>query len=439
MDDLFIYNINSIERNQVNYIKRLLFFLNKHKVFFCLLIFMPLYHWLVVNNAKVFGVNEVVYPFFAVDYSMGFCEKFFVGELFHLLVGKYSLNAASAFVGVFYLLFIILLAYLAEKFVFAFPQNKRVSLVFLALFLSGPFSVGIFVKEFGMLDFFWAFLFFAAIACLNNKYLKFFVPVFAVLMILVHYGSLICYVAALLLIIFFYALKADSKSERILYIVILALSAVLSVGLTLYFVKNNANNLTYSLEQFRHIVQDERHANPFYYEFNFYKTLPPELYSSQITQKAYASGILGSDLAGTDNVFRLIFAVIKRTVIYLDWKEAVLSLAIALIPQLFLLYIFGGYIKSKKSKIKKLLAIAFILLSIVIESIGILFSTDTPRWACQSVLLLFCFVFILIYFDYKEGLERINQLFLRIGYPIVYIFLFFYSNIILPPYTFSFF
>ena len=419
-------------------ISKIKYFVKKHKIGLGVALLLPLYHFVVVNHAQFFGVSDLTYPYFTVDYSMGFCDKFFIGELYRLVSGKYTPEAASAFVSVFYALFIFLIAYLLDKFTLAFKQNTKACVVLICFALVGPFSFNIFIKQFGMLDFFWAFFFFAAIVFLNNKYLKFFVPVLAVLMIFVHYGAMICYVAALLLVIVFYALKSESKKERISFILIFSLTLVLSVGFTLYFLRNDTGNLVYSVEQFRHIVQEERGAYSGYYDIEFYKELPSSAYKSDLYKAAYEQGFMGGNANEYTGLFQALITQIKTTFILSSLEKTIVCIIASIIPWFVLLYVLKGYFK-KASAPKKVLSVLFVGLCIVIELIGVFFSTDTPRWASHAVLLLFTFAFLVLYFDDRNGLERVENLFRKPGYVFVYVLLFFYSNIAPDPYAFIFF
>ena len=78
----------------------------------------------------------------------------------------------------------------------------------------------------------------------------------------------------------------------------------------------------------------------------------------------------------------------------------------------------------------------FFLLSIIITLTGVLFSTDNVRWLGHSVILLFVFVFYLLYFDYRKGIQKIQGVFSKVGDLPLAIILFFYMSITADPYTF---
>ena len=419
-------------------ISKIKYFVKKHKIGLGVALLLPLYHFVVVNQAHLLKVSFSTYVYYTVDFSMGFCDKFFIGELYRLVSGKYTPEAASAFVSVFYALFIFLIAYLSDKFALAFKQNTKACVVLICFALVGPFSFNIFIKQFGMLDFFWAFFFFAAIVFLNNKYLKFFVPVLAVLMIFVHYGAMICYVAALLLVIAFYILKSESKKEKNAYIIIFSFTAILTIGFTLYFLRNDTGNLVYSVEQFRHIVQEERGGYSEYYDITFYKELPDIVRNNSLYSAAYEQGYMGGNSNEYAGLFQTLLTQIKTTFILSSLEKTIACIIASIIPWSVLLYVLKGYFK-KASVLKKVLSVLFVVLRIVIELIGVFFSTDTPRWASHAVLLLFTFAFLVLYFDDRNGLERVENLFRKPGYVFVYVLLFFYSNIAPDPYAFTFF
>lgn len=415
-------------------IKRIKLFFNKHRFFLIVFAALFLYHILVVRRAQWFGVDEMNYSFHAVDYSMGFCSRMLAGSLYHWIVGVYKPEAVSIYVLVLYALFFLMLAYMLEKFYLAFQNNRHACIVFIIFFLVGPFSFSIFIDQFGMLDFYWAFFFLICCMLLQNKVLKFLIPVFAAAMIMVHYGSLVSYVPMLVLIILLYFDKAQTKKEKTQYMLIAVFTVVICGGLTLYFIKNDANNMVYSYEEFRHIVQDVRKAPSFYYDYYFFKKVAfvaedyPELY------KMFSDMNLVGQQGG--NVFANILQQIKMNTYMSDLPNAFMYVGVCIGAQVLLSGILIGYFKAHKEPLKRLIVLAMMVLTFIMSWIGVLFSTDYARWAGHAFMLLFVGVFYVLYSGYREGMKKIHTFFLKIGYPFVYMVLFIYFGTVMIPYIF---
>ena len=141
-------------------------FFIKHRIFFGILILLPLYHFLLAGGGVPFQVKEINYTFHAVDFSMGFCTKLLPGSIYRLLVGIYSREAVSVYLLFVYLFFVILLAVLAEQFMRKFESNPRAAITFIIFFLTGPLTFNIFAVELGMLDFYWVIFFLTGCLCL---------------------------------------------------------------------------------------------------------------------------------------------------------------------------------------------------------------------------------------------------------------------------------
>ena len=416
------------------YINKTIKFIKHHKVFFFICLFLPVYHWLIVNEARWFEVKPISYSYHAVDYSMGFCSRILPGEIYYRLVGVYSQTAVSVYLLFVYALFIIMLALLVDRFALKFCQKQKACFVLLIFFLTGPVTFNVLVSELGMLDFYWALFFLMACLCLKNKYLKFTVPLFVVLMVMTHYAALACYAAALMLIILFFAAKSDSKKEKITYLCIFVFSFIIGIGLALYFLTHDSSNLVYNVDEFRNILQKDRNALSFYYDYSFYKYFGSE-YANTRLYAAYSAGIAGEEFMYTKNIFEIALHQIKANLQYTSISQLVISIVLGLIPQSLLIYILVGYFKKKPAKKKRWIFVLFLLLCIGCELVGCFFSNDTPRWVGNSVIILFVFTLYILHYEYEQGMERVEALFQKIGYPLVYGFLFFYSNMVMDAYT----
>ncbi|MCR5041355.1 MAG: hypothetical protein K6C36_04550 [Clostridia bacterium] len=388
---------------------------------------MVAYNVLILWDGKLPQVNEITYSFYAVDYSLGFCSRMLAGTVYSLLVGVYSKTAVNIYLTVLYLLFYLLLAYLAEKFLLAFPDYKAERTILAVLFLTGPFSIPMLTKQFGMLDFHWAFLFFLSVLLLKNRYLRFVVPVFVVLMIMTHFAALICFVAALLLIILLYYSMSEEKRDRISFLILFTVCLVLGTGLTLYFILGDKNNIAVTLDEFERVVTGERSAYAHYFTYYFYDYIPAD---ADFFVERY-SGIDNSSAGLISSLFRQMQITFSSGISNRFFVANLFALPL----QAFLFRFLFSYIKRESVFFKRLLTVAAAALSLVVEAVGFLFSTDNTRWLGHSCIILMVWFFLVMYYEYREGIERLKAVFSSAGYWLVVIVLFFYAGAVADPYT----
>ncbi|MBQ6420940.1 MAG: hypothetical protein IJK02_07715 [Clostridia bacterium] len=408
--------------------RRLLDFFDRHRILFGVDVFLVLYHFVIVNGCSLFRVNRITYGFYSVDFSMGFCSRFIQGAAYRLLVGKYSEGAVSAYVTVIYLLFILGVACLTEKFILAFPDDRKACFILSLFFLTGPFTLSMFVVEFGMLDMHWAILFGLALLFMGNRYLRFLIPLLVGGMVLVHYGSLICYVAALLLLLLFKAVLAGDRRERTAFLVLFGVSLFVGAGLTLYFMQNDKNNVVYSLEQFDGILRNQRGAYPEYYEYYFYE--------EEMSDTFLQHGFSPSGMFNTSDLIGKIISQIRMTMAFDEIGNYTTVNLLGIIPFAFLSYCLFLYFKARRQPLRRILTLLYFALSLIIVAAGIFFSTDNVRFLDHAIILLFTFLFFLLYTDWREGIRRLGALFAKPGDWFIAVVLFFHMQITADPYTF---
>ncbi len=409
-----------------------------HRTLLFVWLFMVVYQTVVVNNFEWFHVNDITYAFYTVDYSMGFCSRILPGAVYAFLNGPYSSKAVSAYLTVLYLAFLFLLSYFIEKFILAFPDSKKACLVLVVLFLTGPFTFEMFSKEFGMLDFHWALFFLVACLFLHNRYLRFFIPVLVAFMIITHYGALVCYVAAILLLLLFCFVNAETKHERTAHLIVFVCSLCVGLGLTAYFVMNDEKNLVYSMEAFDDILVNQRNVLPssgsFYYDIYFYK------HSVDILSKQIPDSLLfsASDNLSLRDLLSSVLHQVKVT-FTLDSVNKYLLINLSSFGLLgFLASILFSYFKNSKHLLKRLLTVLFFGLALIVQAVGVFFSTDNTRWLGHSFIILFVIVFYVLFFDYREGMKKLQARLSQVNDWLIATVMFFYANTIVDPYPFYF-
>ncbi|MBR2590328.1 MAG: hypothetical protein IKE65_05345 [Clostridia bacterium] len=316
-----------------------------------------------------------------------------------------------------------------DKFLIKFQDQRKASLTLIAFFLVAPFAFNIYIVQFGMFDINWVFYFVLALICLQNRYLKFIVPLFSALMAMVHYGAAITHIPILLVIILIYILKADSKKEKTALIVILVLTALAGAGMCIYFLLNDTKNLVYSYEDFKNNLK-QRNAISFYYDYVFYKESPAEMkmYYDKLAQTV--------EIGRKSSVFGTIKQQMILSLAFVNIKDLIIIDGVGYIIEGFLLAFLVSYFKEKKQVIKRLIVIAMFIFSIAVPLICVMFSTDYSRWMAHCFMLLFTVVLHLLYYDFADGMQKIDAFFSKVGYTFVYLVLLLCFGTAISPYIF---
>ena len=410
-------------------------FFTRRAVGFSSFAFLTLYGWLFVNNGALWSVNPVTYSLYALDYSMGFCTRILPGAVYHALIGKYEYGAVSAFVTVFYLLLAALVSFFADRFFAAAPaREKKTCLFLLFLFLSGPFTFGIEIREFGMLDLYWLLFFAAGVLLLPNKRLKWLLPLCFAGMIFIHFAALFCYAATLLALILFFAAKAEDRREKRQYYALLGVCFLLTVGLSGYFIQFESENAVYPVEQFNAILRERGVIYPEYLDSTLYRMTDSSIATPVYAHERYT---VDPDSAGLTRFVQWILYYAWAAVSFPQqyarlWFLFLLELPLAaLLIGLLLSY---GRLKKGNGALR-LTVLVMLLLFFGTTAVGFLFSSDTFRWIAHAVTGLFAGCFTALYYDWREGFAKARRMIKRASVPAALVYAFVYALVSMDPYS----
>ncbi|MBQ4243348.1 MAG: hypothetical protein II702_00405 [Clostridia bacterium] len=365
---------------------------------------------------------------------MGFCTKLLPGALYRLLVGVYTKEALTVYLNILYMLFSALLAFLLEKFILYSPKEYRFeSCIISVLFLVGPLTFQMFQKILCMLDFYWVLFFAVGYILLKRKYLKFLLPAVLFAMILVHYSSAVCYVAATLLLILFFASGTDEKKERTSYLVLFAVSCVVSVTAALYFLAFEEQNLVYSLKEFDDVLLSRNATYHEYYDFVFYRYVTPgtsSFFSISSLETPHSAGDF------LKNVFYQMGVTLQVSSKHIFEKIMVgfVSFVFGIVFYVFNIGFYISYFKSTGNRFKKTVAVLMLMLQLAVFFVGLFFSTDTIRWLSHSVIIMFTFMMTILIYDGEHAYKYIKHKFSDVSRELLVIFCFLYSFMTAYPY-----
>lgn len=385
----------------------------RHKLLPLIIGFIYLYLFTIVSKGQLFAVDEITYHYHTVDFTMGFCTKILQGEIYRRLVGVYTEKAMNLYLNVLFFVFICLLSVLLERFLNAMPrQYVKSSLFLLFLFITGPFTLAAFVDEFGLLDFYWILFTVVSLFFLTHKILRWLIPVILFLTILIHYSSVLCYVAGVILLILFMAVRESDRKEKKQLFGLFTVSSLSSVAEVLYFVRFERENLRYPMEIFHKILLSRGTDYFRYYDFAFYKSEELPLHMENVLTYSDIPDFI-PDGTIKDIYYQIAVSLRLNTFEYY-WFYYILAAFLFLL----LVYVLIYAIRHTDHKGKKITEILMIALFFCIPLFSVFFSTDTMRWISHAFIILFGYVFYLLFYECRDVLEKLERFLKSYYYPV---------------------
>ena len=402
--------------------------------------FAVLYNFIVINHFKLWQADNVTYTYHLVDYSFGFATKFLPGALYHLFFKVVLVGQLNVYLTVLTLLLFAFAAFMLAKLVCAQTDaaGRKVLLVLSLFFLSGPCTFSVFTYELGMLDEYWLFFSALFLVCLARKYIRFFIPFLFVASLLVHFSSVLSYIAFFAILLLYHIASAAKKSERVGLWIIFALSLAVTAVLGIYLITKEQSALKYSLEEFNQQL-DARNRS---FDETYY------VYFDYSVYKHYEQGALSYAKVMSEPLLTQggFFAQMVNTVY---WQLKTISQFYAQIPgvrlQLLLLVLlcvplYALFVKYWVKKIKVGTALQKFTYFLCIAQfpftalIGTLFSPDVPRWMTHAFLIQFT-LFLYIVYREKDG-DKIGALLPSfVGSREVLLYYLIYAITFFDPYT----
>lgn len=237
----------------------------------CIFIYTLLYNILIVRNVTPPETGVATYAFHAVDFSVGFCTKLLPGAIFNLLPGEISSTKIIIYESMLLILFFAALSVMLGKFIISSPEKYRKTAIILSfLFVTGPCTFSIYAYRIGMLDVYWVFLAALAVFFMQNKYLRWLMPLICVTAILVHISAMIAYIILFAMLLLYEYISAEDKKEKRIWGTIFLLSVFVSVAAFGYFIIFEKSNLTYeNMEDFDNWLA-ARGGGGYYYDYALY-------------------------------------------------------------------------------------------------------------------------------------------------------------------------
>ena len=374
-------------------------FFTRHRYAVFFFVFVVLYNFLIIKKGHIPGMDEALYSWHLVDFSVGFCTKLLPGAIFYGIFGEHATKTiALVYEIVLLLAFFAGLAFLLEKFLQRAEAESRGAAFFLViLYLTGPCTFQFFADTIGSLDVYWVFISLLFFLCLESKWARWLIPVLCFLMIMIHYSTMVSYLLMFLIILLFKV--SEGKSSKV-WAVIFLLAFVVSVGMFVYFLMNESSNLTMTREEFDQFLTDRGSKDTNYFNYSLYEYAGEGFVDYRMdTDAGFAVGLFNSFLSRIQLNAQYVSLILAG--IELSFFVTLIYGLLLLSPILFCAYqVLGKHIGALKGNpLKRAVYVMLMIQFWVTLIIPILVSIDSGRWLIHSFLIFFTTLLYLMYSD----------------------------------------
>lgn len=385
---------------------------NNHKCALFIFVFIVVYNFLIVRKFNICMVDEITYTYHLVNFSVGFCTKILPGALFDFISPSTDVVAVNIYFNIIYHIFLIVLALVVEKFIHSFDTENRFNAFLLVMFfVCGPATLSIHTYQFGMLDTYWLFFAVLLVIFVQNKYLKWLVPILFVAAILIHVSVIVAFLPFFFLVLLFECSNTEEKRKG--NIVIFAICTITTLIALAYFVVCEGDNILLSVEEFREFL-DSRNKSEWetyttYYEYALYKLDSIDDVNEDFSQVLLVES--GGAIANfVNSVWAQIYYIAQSFSVNYDLLILWIHNVVITLPVIIFLYkyIIACVKKSTTNRFKKFVLCCSLALFPLVFLASSLFSPDINRWYGHNFISLFGFA---MYVMYKNNFDNTHSVF----------------------------
>lgn len=361
-----------------------------------LCIFILLIVQAIINISPYFlYVGEYTRLFYLIDYSMGKTSRLLVGSIVKLFNADPSPEWIGGFATVVLVVVLLLSSIVIGKVIrSAESEYKPQALVFTAFFITGIFTFSGFSEFLGVFDIWMFIATLLAVVCAFNKYLRWLVPVFCAMGVLVHNAFVLTYFPLIVLVVLYLAVVNEKKSANI---IVFVLSCIVTAVLTLFFTMKGSETVSITQQQLYEALKNR--GGYTYDDYGIENILfyllgiPPE--RSGGTVEAYAQASLIERI--------LIMMKFSLKDISLGYTLATVFSGTAVLAVFWLIWI--KCIRNTQSKSKKFVYLCF-MLSVFVVPVAMVVAFDFIRWFQASIITQFGLV-MLMFLKKDEPFEKV--------------------------------
>ena len=275
---------------------------NKHSyVIFFALLFLA-HNYVVTASLNPLRLSDVCYPYFLVDFSMGFCSKLLPGAIYNFLFDNTSRVAVFSYNTFIFIAFVLVVFVMLEKLILRVGYDDRKNFFCMSiLFLTGISVFPMCVYKMGSLDSYWIYFTILSVVFLSDRRLYLLIIPSSLMVIMVNFGGIFVYIPFIILLTIYKSTVIQEKSEKYYLCVVAAITTVLSILLSGYFVIYEQGNLVYTFEEFTQILNNRGYDGV----SRYYAT---GLYSEPYYDTVDYAGINGIE----SPIYRALYFVFQR-------------------------------------------------------------------------------------------------------------------------------
>ncbi|MBQ6419740.1 MAG: hypothetical protein IJK02_01575 [Clostridia bacterium] len=401
---------------------------SRHKAMFCFLFFLFIYEIFIVWQFRDWEIGNYNYAYHALDYSVGFCSRLLVGAVSNFLLGGVTVFKVTVLETVLLIFIFVCLSFFLEKLYLRFDTADRpFVLLLIFLFVTGPCTFGIYVKELGMLDVWWLLCTLIIFFLLSKKKLRPLIVIFAFILTLIYFSSILCFAPFVVIILLYKAtVETDLKSRRQLYI-IAGLFVVFSIGSAVYFINFGHINIQLSPDAFISLLEARGCGEDNEEVYHVMYSIPPEEYAVPFETK---SEILNQILVRVQ--FHLsIYNENEKGRLFL-----LLNAFLLVLPVLILIfYIFHYKQKNSKPISHKLLFFCMLMLFFFVNITCAFVTTDNIKWLAHGFTLTFACFLVVLYHEPRLFREKVKPRLRAVPIPVWVCYCVIYALTVYHPYS----
>lgn len=393
---------------------------------FYFLIFIA-YNFFVTASMNPMGLSDVCYPYFLVDFSMGFCSKLLPGAIYNFFFSNTSKEAVFTFNTIVFLAFVFVILVLLEKLLLRHEGKNRKNILLLTVFfLTGISTFPMCVYKMGSLDSFWMYFTVMSVLFLSDKRLYLLIIPSSLMVIMVNYGSLFVYIPfILLLMVYKITLIQDKKEKAFLWIVVF-ISFVTTVLLSGYFVLYEQSNLVYTFQEFSEILTSRGYDDI----SKYYAT---GLYSEPYYEMIDYEGINSIE----SPLLRALFFAYQRllfTLKTISFENGIGPMLLCLPVVAVVFSCFKCFLKQENdNRLKKAVIICMSLMFFLSIIACIAFSADVARFIGHAYTLLLASFFYIVYYERENIANHLSKLLSKIPQFVIILYTVFYALAVFDP------
>ena len=405
----------------------------RHRFSLFFFLFLLLYTAVVVRRLDPPEMESFYYSYFCVDFSFGFASKLLPGALFRAICGKYALVSDAVRYAVFTLLLIFAgLSLLLERFLLNVAETRRrTAFVLLLFFLTGGYTFSMFSYQIGMLDTCWVFLAILFFLFLEQKFLRFLIPLLFLGSLFVHITGVMFFIIMAALVLLYRISVEEERKEKRIYTLIFTVSLVLSAALFLILAPNESGWVC-SMEDFHRKMAGYGSTNYAFYDYTFYHIM-------------FGKNYVPDFVAQTDSgVLRVIYYLYYQVKLNLDlflqdprYGITAGLLGFSLISPLLIFFVrfHVSRFRKKGTGLRRFCAFLMLVQIPLMILFGILFGTgiDMTRYLTYMLLPPFVSVLTVLYHEKDQQAVFLDRLLPYTKEPAFWLYYLAYALIALSP------